>query len=704
MTLSARELEGMAKGGPRSLLSQAMVRLGVALAAAALLATMVSVWYYEAAYTKARQQKSGDNESHFVARIADLEYESEVDALRVKARLEFMGFLNDPAVRWLKLHSYLTAQSGSIRFSNLLVGRPDGKVVFRYGEGSENLPSTLAMDRNSTWYYSPQNEVLYHIYRVPLWLGMDGMASLYLFKAMDNALLFRSAYPGTDLFLEWRGKIVASSLGEVGKAEATAGKDVRTVVWDWNAAESPLLVIHNHIAPPFSVGEAASAAGVLVVAFAVLSWFALGHWLTRVARRVLALEGASRLFSQKQALSGKQAEILNHARDKGGDELARVADSLDDLMHTVVRRNEERRLHEAELRERERKLRSYFNLSQDPILVMDQEGHIQEANPAACRMFGYSEGELTERAVWQLVASDETNLAASRRHFEDLAREGRSRGEVVHLTKSGEALVFDVNAVDLGDGHYLGVLRDTTERHRMEQLQARHMAELARINAELDEFTYVASHDLQEPLRKLVSFSALLERDLGKELASPVATDLRFITESAHRMRNLVQDLLTLSRAGKSAMKRERLALDFIADRALENLETTMAEKGAVVERDTLPEVWGDATLLTQLYQNLVGNGLKYVEGVHPVIRLTAERSPEGTWVFGVKDNGIGIRGEYAQQIFQPFKRLHTQGEYEGTGIGLAICRKVVERHGGQIWVESEEGRGSHFKFALGGA
>jgi PAS domain S-box-containing protein len=372
-------------------------------------------------------------------------------------------------------------------------------------------------------------------------------------------------------------------------------------------------------------------------------------------------------------------------------------------MHTVVRRNDERRVYETELRERERKLRSYFNLSMDPILVVDHQGRLQEANPSACRMLGYTEEELRQRSVRDLIAQDEANLAADRRHFEDVAREGRSRGEVVYLTKGGESLVFDVNAVDLGDGHYLGVLRDMTERRRMEQMQAQHMAELARINAELDEFTYVASHDLQEPLRKLVSFSALLERDLGKELATPVATDLRFIGESARRMKNLVQDLLALSRAGKSVMGRERVSLDEVVDQALENLEVMVQERKAVIERDLLPEVWGDATLLTQLYQNLIGNGMKYVKDAPPRLRLTAERAADGAWMLGVKDNGIGIRSEYAQQIFQPFKRLHAQGEYEGTGIGLAICRKVVERHGGRIWVESEEGRDAHFKFTLGG-
>lgn len=228
--------------------------------------------------------------------------------------------------------------------------------------------------------------------------------------------------------------------------------------------------------------------------------------------------------------------------------------------------------------------------------------------------------------------------------------------------------------------------------------------ELIRRNAELDEFTYVASHDLQEPLRKLVAFSELLPRDLGHELPTAAEHDLRYITEAARRMRSLVQALLELSRAGKDAMKRERVALDDCVDRACKALASRIEETGARIASDELPTIVGDSMMLTQLYQNLIGNALKFVEpGRRPNVRLTAERT-EDHWVLGVRDDGIGIKPEYAAQIFAPFKRLHGRDEYEGAGIGLSICRKTVERHGGRIWVESEPKRGAHFKFALSAA
>jgi light-regulated signal transduction histidine kinase (bacteriophytochrome) len=248
---------------------------------------------------------------------------------------------------------------------------------------------------------------------------------------------------------------------------------------------------------------------------------------------------------------------------------------------------------------------------------------------------------------------------------------------------------------------------DITELKRAEEMLTDRTLQLERtnralvaLNAELDEFTKVASHDLQEPLRILTAFSDLLRKDLGNLVPERAARDIEFITDAAKRMRTLIQDLLALSRTGRVAKKREKVSLDGCADRALEALVMRVKETGAKITRDELPEVWGDATLLTQFYQNLIGNALKFSGEQPPVIRLTVEER-EKSPIFGVKDNGIGIDPKYAQQIFQPFRRLHSRAEVEGSGIGLAICRKIVERHGGKIWVESEPRKGAHFRFTI---
>lgn len=225
-------------------------------------------------------------------------------------------------------------------------------------------------------------------------------------------------------------------------------------------------------------------------------------------------------------------------------------------------------------------------------------------------------------------------------------------------------------------------------------------AELVQKNAELNDFTFIASHDLQEPLRKMIAFSDLLRRDLKAGQSERIEEDLGFIMGAAARMRVLVQDLLALSRTGRDGVKREPTSLRDCAERALAVLSERVEAAAARIEFDALPVVRGDRTLLEQLYQNLIGNALKF-RGTEPLqIRLTAEFA-NGRPVYGVRDNGIGIKPEYARQIFVPFKRLHGQTEYEGTGIGLAICAKIVQHHGGTIWVESEPGRGSHFKFTL---
>lgn len=226
-------------------------------------------------------------------------------------------------------------------------------------------------------------------------------------------------------------------------------------------------------------------------------------------------------------------------------------------------------------------------------------------------------------------------------------------------------------------------------------------ADLERKNKELDEFSYVASHDLQEPVRKLISFSKLLEQDVGGELNERASRDLTFIVDAATRMRDLVQDLLALSRAGRTAMKIEPIALGECVTRALDALDLRVRESNAEIEVAGLPSISGDATLITQLYQNLVANALKFVPpGRKPKVQLTATRRGEN-WELAVADNGIGIKPEHVERLFKPFQRLHGRGEFEGTGIGLAICKKAVERHGGTIWIESEPGTGTQFKFTI---
>lgn len=245
-----------------------------------------------------------------------------------------------------------------------------------------------------------------------------------------------------------------------------------------------------------------------------------------------------------------------------------------------------------------------------------------------------------------------------------------------------------------------GVCLDITARKQAEEQLKRYAERLEASNRELEEFAYIVSHDLQEPLRTLSFFSDSLQVDLGDKLPEQPRRDLEFINAAAGRMQQLVRDLLALSRTGRADLQREEVELSECVDQALAALSTRIRESGATVHTDKLPQVRGDRTLLTQLFQNLISNALKFVGPKPPHVDITAQHH-DGAWVIGVRDNGIGIKPEYAKKIFAPFQRLHGQAEYEGTGIGLAICRKVVQRHGGKIWVESQPNEGAHFQFEL---
>jgi two-component system, chemotaxis family, sensor kinase Cph1 len=276
--------------------------------------------------------------------------------------------------------------------------------------------------------------------------------------------------------------------------------------------------------------------------------------------------------------------------------------------------------------------------------------------------------------------------------------------EVRALRKDDTEAWLDLAITFVMDGDRLesiqGIARDVSERKATETKMQRLLDDLARSNMELEQFAYVASHDLQEPLRMVASYVQLLARRYGEQLDSDAGEFIAFAVDGATRMQTLINDLLAYSRVGSQGKAPEAMEMQDALDVALQNLGAAIEAAGATVTHDPLPHVMADPGQMIQLLQNLIGNAVKFRTEVAPQVHISAHQDGE-TWVFGVHDNGIGIDAQYVARIFIIFQRLHGRGDYPGTGIGLAICKRIAERHRGRMWVESEPGKGSHFFFTI---
>jgi signal transduction histidine kinase len=274
-----------------------------------------------------------------------------------------------------------------------------------------------------------------------------------------------------------------------------------------------------------------------------------------------------------------------------------------------------------------------------------------------------------------------------------------------HLNKTVDVFckekVYSLMFVPIVESGYVNIYgRDTTERRRAEEA-LKHLAEdLRRSNAELEQFAYVASHDLQEPLRMVSSYMQLLKRRYQGKLDNDADEFIAFAVDGAARMQQLINDLLTFSRVGTRGRPMGLSSCEKVLAEALMNLQVSIEESQAIITHDPLPTIFCDQPQLVQVFQNLIGNSIKFRRGQAPQIQISAKQDAN-EWIFSICDNGIGLDPKFGERIFEIFQRLHSRTSYPGTGIGLAICKRIVQRHGGRIWVDSKPGEGATFYFTL---
>ena len=371
--------------------------------------------------------------------------------------------------------------------------------------------------------------------------------------------------------------------------------------------------------------------------------------------------------------------------------------------HCFMKDITERKLTETALQESEFKYRQIVELAEEGIWVIDSNALTTYVNHAMARMLGYSELEMFGRSIFDFMDEQEKPQA-----LDNVERRKQGIGEQHEFkfkSKDGKDIWTDMSTSPVMDsqGNLLSccaLVYNITARKEAEQQMLQLTEDLKRSNEELEQFAYVASHDLQEPLRAITSYTQLLAQRYQGNLDDRADKYINYIVDGATRMQQLINDLLAYSRLGTRGQEFEPADCKAAVQQSLCNLQIAIAEKKAVITCDAMPTVMADEFQLVQLFQNLIANSIKFCRQDIPLIHIAACRQ-ESEWVFSVRDNGIGIDPEYADRIFIIFQRLHGRRQYSGTGIGLAMCKRIVERHGGRIWVESQEGKGATFYFTI---
>jgi PAS domain S-box-containing protein len=452
----------------------------------------------------------------------------------------------------------------------------------------------------------------------------------------------------------------------------------------------------------------------------VISWNAGAERIKGYKAEEIIGQNFSRFFLQVDINQGKPEKELHLAATSGRSEIEHWRVRKDgtrfwaNVVLTAAHDSSGRLLGFSEIsrdiserKETETKYRGLLEAAPDAMVVVNAGGEIVLLNVQAEKQFGYHRDELVGQKVKDIIPEGfaERLIADDLRSVEDaLAQQIGTGIELIGRRKDGTEFPIEImlSPLESAEGSLVtAAIRDISERKRAEEHLVKTVAELKRSNDELGQFAYVASHDLQEPLRMVASFTQLLSKRYKGRLDADADEFIAYAVDGSNRMQGLIQDLLTYSRAGAAGKTLNEISSENALNEALANLRATIQECSAVVTNDPLPAILADDTQLTQVFQNLVGNAIKYRSAEVPRVHVSATKNGGKDWIFSVRDNGLGIDPQYFDRIFVLFQRLHGREEFKGTGIGLTICKKIVERLGGKIWVESQPKKGSTFFFTL---
>ncbi len=428
------------------------------------------------------------------------------------------------------------------------------------------------------------------------------------------------------------------------------------------------------------------------LAIGFTTFIVLSLLLYFLSRRII---GPINILSKMTArVAGGDFEAHQDKPLSGSDEIGELSRSFENMRHQLK-----------ETTVTKAYLDNIIHSMGDSLIVLNNDFSIVEVNQSAIELLECTQEDIIGKNMDDFFLDDIFIEGSS--SLDQINNGEYRKKEKMIITRKGRKIPVIFSATVLKKRvstrrGFVCAVHDITELKHAEADLEKYAEELERSNNDLEQFAYIASHDLQEPLRMVSSYTQLLSRRYKEKLDSDADEFINYAVDGASRMQQLIDDLLTYSRVGTRGKPFEPIDCERVLDHVLANLKISIQETGCSVTLDPLPTVVADSGQLVQLFQNLIGNAIKFCKDVKPEIHIgTVFDQDKKEWIFSVKDNGIGIEPDFYDRIFVIFQRLHTKEEYKGTGIGLAVCSKIVERHGGRIWVESEMGEGTTFYFSL---